>query len=94
MNKIANCNILGIGNHNTNFVKHITCLFLLVCSFNINYLYQKSVDFSSIKFTVQVAEETHVVSTIEDLALHVPHENDIVSLECPNDAPGNICTYK
>ena len=48
----------------------------------------ESVDFSSIIFTVEVDGEKHRVEDIEDLASVVPHENDVVSFNCPNSHQG------
>ena len=48
----------------------------------------ESVDFSSIIFTVEVDGEKHRVEDIEDLASVVPHENDVVSFNCPNSHEG------
>ena len=31
-----------------------------------------------------------VISKIEDFAFLIPHENDRVSLKCPNGAPGKV----
>ena len=65
---------------------YLNFLFLLVCSVNSKEL--EFVDFSASKFTVQVNGETREVLDTEDFAFLIPHENDLVSFECLNGAPG------
>ena len=61
-------------------------MIISVCSFDLTEL--ETADFSSSNFTVEVDGVKKRIEKLEDLAQIVPHENDVVSLQCPNTALG------